>query len=291
MNSRDHGTRKRVKRFTAVTLAYSIAMCSPLVAAETAIIDDLHPIMSDKYWVNVGGFFAARDLDASVAGGIDDANIVIDFESDMGLDDKPDLFVAEFGWQFSEKWGLSLQNFHAGRSATKTLEETIEWEDLVYNAGAEISAATKISVTRLFFSRRFWDGGRHSLRLGAGVHLFKTAAMLSGEVRLDDVTTEYVTSNVSASFPVPDIGVWYRYSPSVRWLLYSRLDWFSADLDDFAGTIWNFAAGANLQITEHLGIGLSYQLFELDGTLREEHWSGSFRTRLTGPNLHITGFW
>ena len=64
MNSRDHGTRKRVKRFTAVTLAYSIAMCSPLVAAETAIIDDLHPIMSDKYWVNVGGFFAARDLDA-----------------------------------------------------------------------------------------------------------------------------------------------------------------------------------------------------------------------------------
>jgi len=280
-----------MRKFTAAILMYSIVMSSPVGAAETAITDDLHPMMSGKHWVNVGAFFSARDLDASVEGGLGGARTVIDFESHMGLDDKPDLLMTEFGWQFGEEWALSLQYFRSDRSATTTLEETIEWEDLVFNAGAEFSAATKISVTRLFFSRRFRDGGRHSIRLGAGVHLLKIAATVGGEVTLDDLTTEYLTSAVSASFPVPDVGVWYRYSPSDRWLLYSRLDWLSANLGGYAGSIWNFAVGANLQITEHLGIGLSYQLFELDGRIREELWRGSIRTRLTGPNLHITGYW
>jgi hypothetical protein len=280
-----------MRKFTAAILTCSIVTSSAVVAAETAITDDLHPMMTDKHWVNVGKFFADRDLDASVTGGMGDERTVIDFESQMGLDDKPDLLMSELGWQFGEEWGLSLQYFRADRSATETLEERIEWEDLVFEAGAEISAATKISVTRLFFSRRFWDGGRHSVRLGAGVHLFKTAASIGGDVTIDDITTEYKTSAVSASIPVPDIGIWYRYSPSNRWMLYSRLDWFSADLGGFAGSVWNFAAGANLQITEHLGIGLSYQLFEIDGRIRKKHWRGSFRTRLTGPNLHITGYW
>jgi len=270
---------------------FSFVTNLPVVAAETAIADDLHPMMTDKYWVNVGGFFADRDLDASVEGGLGDIKTVIDFESHMGLDDKSDLLMSEFGWQFGEEWGLSFQYFQVDRSATETIEKTIEWDGLVFEAGAEISAATSISVTRLFFSRRFWDGGRHSFRLGAGVHLLKTAASIGGEVTIDDQTKEYQSSAVSASFPVPDIGVWYRYSPSNRWLLYSRLDWFSADLGDFAGSVWNFAAGANIQITEHLGIGLSYQLFEINGTIRENQWRGSLRTRLTGPNLHITGYW
>jgi len=223
--------------------------------------------------------------------GIGNEHISWDFESSLGLDDKPDLLMSEFGWQYGKDWGLSFQYFRTDRHSNKTLEDTIEWEDLIFNVGVDISATSKIAVTRLFFSRRFWDGSRHSVRLGAGIHLLEAAVTIGGEATLNDMSTEYRTGAASASFPVPDIGVWYRYSPSDRWLLNARLDWFSLDVGDFVGSVWNFSAGANFRITEHFGIGLSYQLFELDGRIRETYWRGSFRVRLTGPNLHLTAHW
>jgi len=282
---------QRRRNFATVILVSSLMMSLPAAAAESAIAEDMHPIMTDKYWVNVGGFFAARDLDASVDGGLGSKNVSWDFESSLDLDDKPDLLMSEFGWQYGKDWGLSFQYFRTDRYSNKTLDKTIEWEDLIFNVGVDISATSKIAVTRLFFSRRFWDGGRHSVRLGAGIHLLEVAATISGEATLDDMSTGYRTGAASASFPVPDVGVWYRYSPSDRWLLNARLDWFSADVGDFKGSVWNFAAGANFRITEHFGIGLSYQLFEINGRVRETYWRGAFRTRLTGPNLHMTAHW
>lgn len=274
-------------------LASSLLISLPAIAADLTIADDMHPLMNDKYWVNVGVLFAARDLDISVDGSLGPMmlDLDLDFESSVGLDDTPDLLTTEFGWQFSDDWGLSLQFFRSERSVNETLQKTIEWEDLTFEAGIDFSAASKVSVTRLFFSRRFWDGGRHSLRLGAGIHLLEAAVRIGGQARLDDMTTEYRTSAKSASFPVPNIGAWYRYSPSNRWLFSARVDWFGASLGDFSGEVLNGTAGANFLLSEHFGIGINYQLFQIDGRIRETHWRGSLRTRLTGPNLHITAHW
>jgi len=274
-------------------LASFLLTSLPVIAAETTIAEDMHPLMNDKYWVNTGVLFAARDLDVSVDGSIGPSpkDLDLDFESSVGLDDTPDLLMTEFGWQFSEDWGLSLQFFRSERSVSETLQKTIEWEDVTFEAGIDLSAASKISVTRLFFARRFWDGGRHSLRLGAGIHLLETALMVGGEATLDDMTTEYRTVAKSASFPVPNIGAWYRYSPSNRWLLSARIDWFEASVGDYTGRVWNGTAGADYRVTEHIGVGLAYQLFEIDGRIRDTNWRGSIRSRLTGPNLHISVHW
>jgi len=274
-------------------LACSLLIGSPAIAAEVAPAEDMHPMMNDKYWVNAGVLFAARDVDVSVDGSLGPGTpeLDLDFESSVGLDDTPDLFTTEFGWQFSEHWGLSMQFFRSERSVNETLQKAVEWEDLTYEVGVDISAASKVSVSRLFFSRRFWDGGRHSVRLGAGIHWLETTVKIGGQATLDDQTTEYRTGTKSASFPVPNIGIWYRYSPSNRWLLSARVDWFEASVGDFVGRVWNGHLGVNFRLSEHFGIGLNYQLFEIDGRIRETDWRGSFRSRLTGPNVHITAHW
>jgi hypothetical protein len=262
-----------------------------LFTASVANASEAHPLMSSKYWVNLGAFFAARDFDASASGALGDIRREIDFEKSMGLDDRPDLFNVELGWRFSQRWDLSLQHFFAERHSQVTLDETIEWEDVSYDIGANISVNSEFKVTRVFFSRRFWERERHSLRLGAGFHFIEASLGISGEATLDDTSTEFRTSAVSASVPVPNIGGWYRYSPSDRWLLNVRADWFSANMDDYSGGIWNVAAGANYRLTKNFGIGISYQLFEMDGTIKETAWRGKLRTRFTGPHIYLTGFW
>ena len=161
----------------------------------------------------------------------------------------------------------------------------------MYEAGARIDAHSYMRITRLFFSRRIWDKGPHDLRLGVGLHLLDVGVSVSGEARLEDMTTGFHTSVVSADFPFPDIGAWYRYSSSDRWVFHTRVDWLSASTSDYSGGIWNAAAGVDYALTKHLGIGIAYQFFELNGAIKEDTWRGDIVSRHQGITLSLDAFW
>lgn len=46
-----------------------------------------------------------------------------------------------------------------------------------------------------------------------------------------------------------------------------------------------------MSITKHIGVGLNYQFFELNGDLTEQNWRGSLKTTFTGPHLYLGGYW
>jgi opacity protein-like surface antigen len=259
--------------------------------APAAVAEDLHPLLSSKYWVKVGGYFASRDSGISAAGTVGIDSESKDWETSTGLDDESDLLMLELGWQFGTKWDFAFQHFRSSRSGRTVLSESIEWEDVVYEVGADIRTHTGFRITRLFFSRRVWDKGPHDFRLGAGVHLLDVDASISGEATLEDGTAEFHESVVSAEFPFPDIGAWYRYSLSDRWMFQSRVDWFSAKVGDYSGGIWNVAAGVDFALTDHLGLGFAYQFFEISGTIREDNWRGELYSRHSGFMLSLDGFW
>jgi hypothetical protein len=261
------------------------------VYALTAESEDAHPLMASKYWAQVGVYFSARDFTASAKGSVGDSVRSIDFDSRAGLDDQPDLFIAEVGWQFSRRWGLALQHFESERSASRILSSAIEWQDLVFDAGVQIEAETSVKITRLFFARQFRDKGPHSLRLGAGLHWLSLGAGLAGEATLNELTREFRRGVVKANVPMPNIGAWYRYSPSHRWIFNVRADWLSASVDKYNGRIWNAAAGINYSPWDRVGFGLSYQFFQLDGRISEDGWRGNVQTSFSGPVVHISGHW
>jgi hypothetical protein len=277
-----------MKKIKASACLIALILTMPGLAAES---DDLHPLMASKYWGNIGVYFSARDFDASAEGSIAGITKSFDFESSAGLDDHPDLLMAELGWQFTPKWGLALQYFESERSASKTLTDSIEWRDLVFDVGARIDATSSVEITRLFFARRFRDDGPHSLRLGAGVHWLRMGATLAGEATLNDLSREFRRSVVRAEIPMPNVGAWYRYSPSRKWMFNLRADWLSASVDKYKGRIWNAAAGVNFSPWDHVGFGLSYQFFQLDGEIKEDRWRGKVQTSFTGPFVYMSGYW
>ena len=277
-----------MKKILARVCLVALSVTPPSLASAE---DDVHPLMTSKYWGNVGVYFSARDFDASASGTIGGLTREIDFESSAGLGDSPDLLMAELGWQFSQNWGLAVQYFKSERSASKTLTESIEWQDLVFDVGVRLEAKSSIEITRLFFARRFREDGPHSLRLGAGFHWLSLGASLAGEATLDDLSREFRRSVVTADLPMPNIGAWYRYSPSRRWMLNMRADWLSASVDGYKGGIWNATAGASFSLWEHVSVGLNYQFFQLDGRINEDSWRGEIQTTFTGPFVYVSGYW
>ena len=142
------------------------AFLAPPVAAQ-----EQHPLLNSKYWAKAGVYFASRKTGLSVAGTVGGARVSHDWETSTGLDDTSDLFTVEFGWQFAEKWDFALQYWRSSRNNRGELSDSIEWEDITYEVGAVVDTHMSLEITRLFFSRRFWDKGPHDFRIGAGLHL------------------------------------------------------------------------------------------------------------------------
>ena len=271
---------------------FSLICLALTMSVATTNAKERHPMMSSKGWVKAGVFLGERDFDASASVNFGRTSREFDLEGVLGLDESTDLFMGELGWQFAQHWGLALQYFRSSRSGSRVLEETFEWQDTVFDVGARLNAGTKLEVTRFFFARRLRsEAGPHSLRIGAGVHWLNFDAEVSGEARINDMSTEFRTAKAKAEFPFPNIGAWYRYSPNRNWLINVRLDWLSASIDNYSGDIWNFAAGINYRTSKHMGIGASYQYFELAGSLTEPNWRGEVGMSLSGPYVYINAFW
>jgi hypothetical protein len=255
--------------------------------------DERHPAFESKFVVSLGGLSANRNFKASAEGSvmIVQPTPLVDFASDLKVDDSPELFVIEMQWQFSEKWNLGLQHFNATRSGSNTLGKTIEWADVIYEVGTEVNAVNGIDMTRIVFTRKLWQNKVHDFRVSVGLHRLEVVARISGEATLGDGSTFFTRSRASASVPIPNVGGVYRYSPSDKWLFVARADWFSASVGNYSGGIWNAATTVNYRVADHIGIGLGYQFFQIDGALTEERWSGDLKIRFNGPILQIAGFW
>jgi len=287
-----------------LTVLLASVLTAPIAAAEDATSEDpisdvdshdvpVHNALETKFWVSAVDLFASRGFRVTAEGSITPQipRQYVDFESDLDLDDSPELFVVEFRWQFGQKWNLGLQYFQSAREGRRTLDRTIEWNDDIFEIGADVRVSTSVDITRIVVSRHFIKRDGHDFRLTGGIHWLDLAGEFRGEATLGDGTTEFTTSKASASLPIPNVGAVYQYSPSAKWLLALRADWFSATVGDYSGGIWNVMTTANFQIGKHFGIGAGYQFFQLDGTLTEEKWRGDLRVRFDGPFVQLAGFW
>lgn len=252
---------------------------------------DVHPQLRSTWWVDVGSFYPERKLSLSADGSVTGDNQEHEFGKKLGLSEREPLFEAQVGWQFGKKWGVAAQYFNSSKDARATLTDDVEWEDVVYEVGADLRAGTELSVTRVVFSRRFIDRGPHDFRLAAGLHWLKLSSFISGQARVDDMTSEFRQSENSVSAPLPNIGAWYRYSPNKKWLFTVRGDWLEANVDDLNGSITNLVVGVNYSVLDNVGIGLGYQRFGLDVEIKEKNWRGTADLTFSGPTLTISGYW
>jgi hypothetical protein len=146
-------------------------------------------------------------------------------------------------------------------------------------------------VTRIFIGRSLVKNPRHDFGIGIGIHNLDLSVFIEGEVMIDDLTSEFQHGDASKSQPLPNVGGWYNFSPARKWLLHTRLDWISANIGDYNGTLWNTLVGVNYQAFRHVGFDLSYQYFDLNLKIDKTDWRGEVHMRYSGPVIGMTVNW
>ncbi|MDJ0941689.1 MAG: hypothetical protein QNJ00_18135 [Woeseiaceae bacterium] len=261
----------------------------PAVAAAQADDDLLHPALTSKFTVDVGVFFPDRELDVVVRGNASSRDRQIDFYENLNLNSTEEIFATELAWRFGERWSFLAQYFRSSDTNVAELEEDVFFGDIVFNAGSNVVGGAELQLTRMFFGRKFDMRPRHDLGVGGGIHWLTLRNFIEGNIIINDVPT-FTRRSVSAEAPLPNIGAWYRYSISPKWAFRSRFDLFSANIDAYSGVLINASAGLNYQLFEHVGVGLSYNYFELDVRVDKSDWRGSYETIYNGAYVYLSAF-
>ncbi len=263
-----------------------------LAVSANAQQDDLAQTLIDtKIDVDLGVFYPDKERVFRVSGGVGIENFDTDVEEELKLNKSEEVFSTEIGWRFSERWRLAGQYFSVKDGNTLTLTQDVEWEDIVYQAGSSVGAATSFSVIRLFFSRDFLSAPHHTLGIGVGLHQMEIKFSMEGQAIVPGGGTEFRSESVRTQAPMPNIRAWDNRRLSPRWVFATRLDWLEASVSPYDGSIVNAAAGFHYTISEHLAVGLNYNYFHLNVGIQDTDWRGDAEIRFHGPYVAIKAFW
>ena len=277
-----------------------MSLCLSIIVAGmfsgTVLAEDFeyHPALSDNFSIALGAFKSDNAFNISAAGRFEDViEETVDFDDSVGVDQSSTLLSAQLRWNFGKKrkWSLWGQYFNGDASGEAVLTEDVEWQDVTFREGTFVGAGVDVAVTRLFIGRSFVKNQRHDFGIGAGLHNLDLSVFIEGDIKIDDETTEFRRGDAENSQPLPNIGAWYNFSPSRKWLFHVQADWISADIGDYNGTLWNANVGINYQAFRHVGFDLSYQIFELNLKVDKTDWRGEIDMTYDGPILAVTFNW
>ena len=263
-----------------------------LAAAKTTVAqenDDLHPLLTDKFTIDIGIYFPDRDVDLSIDGTVAGINNEFDFDSALNLGSSDDIFAAELAWRFRGRWSLLAQYFKSSDTGSAVLAEDIAWRDVVFGAGTGATGGIDIEILRLFVGRQLERSPRHDLGIGGGIHSMNIAAFIEGTITVNGMQAS-ARRSVDEWAPLPNIGAWYRYSISPRWAFRSRVDLLSASVGDISGLLFNGLVGLDYKIFEQGGVGVAYSYFLLDVEYDSSSWRGDFESRFDGPYIYLSGY-
>ena len=159
-----------------------------------------------------------------------------------------------------------------------TLEEDLEFGDVVFPAGTEIESRTDYSSLRLTYTFFLMRDAQKELGVTAGIHQseFSTDIVADGTGQM-----ERSRSNT----PLPVIGVQGAVFLGEKTTLSARIHFFRTDFDQHEGSL-NFAAlDLERRFGDNFSVGIGYNFYGLKLTSHDDALNGNLEIRHHGPVL------
>ncbi len=255
---------------------------------------DYHPKLSDRFSADIGWMRSNNSFKAEAEGLDNDENgTYVDFEDSLGVSNHSTLLNGQLRFKFGheKKWSVFGQYFSNKATGEAVLTEDVEWDGDIFREGSVVGAGVKMDIWRIFLGRSLFKSERYDFGVGAGLHNLDISLYIEGNVAVNGEDFEYRKDEVGDNQFLPNIGAWYHFSPARRWLIHARVDWISANIGDYNGTLWNGTVGVNFQAWRHVGFDLYWQYFNLNGGAEKDDWRGSLDLSYSGPVVAMTFNW
>lgn len=238
-----------------------------------------HPMMTDRYYLSLGWFFGDSNTQANANSGTVGVGTFIDFENDLGLDERKGVPNLAFRMRLSRRWRLEADYVKTKREKETLISRQINFRDLSIPVNAQVNSDFNYEDIRVGFGYSFFRSADKEVGIGLGIHETKIEASLS--------TPSLGRGSSSVSAPLPTISIYSDIALTDRWLLSMRLDRLSVGIGDTDGSVSNTALTFIYQPWRHFNLGFGYRDISTQISSTSEDWRGSAIIEQRGPLLFV----
>jgi hypothetical protein len=247
--------------------------------------------LSSKWMIQAGGNLTAYDTTVAWSPqGL--AGAVIRLEDSLGLDQENDTFFFRASRRFESGHAIDLMAVDLRRTASRIIDDEIEWGDYVFRAEGRVSTELVTRLLKLIWSYDFSDSDRLNAGISAGLSTFDLGVTLEGEARLEsdegEEWVEGIVEGADAIAPVPVIGFFLDYALSPRWVLSFRADAMNLSIGDHRGRVVDTDFSIEYGVSRVVGLGLGFGSIDMEYRGDEDDEKFGVDYRIESVGAHVT---
>lgn len=252
-----------------------------------AFAEEAPNLLDDSFYAALGTFILNSDTEVRFDGESGRGDVV-DWERTFGDDDMT-RFRFDGYWRFgdSQRHKIRALWFNASRDDSRTFERDIEWNDVVYPANLRVDSELAFDIYELAYEYAFLRKDTYEVTGTFGVHYTELSMSLAAEGAI--VGGEPVSGKVkkegSFGAPLPVIGVRGLWDISHDFWIDASAQYFSANIDEYDGSIQDYRVAVVWQPIKWAGVGLGYNQFKVDLDVDKDSFNGNVTWTYSGPMI------
>jgi hypothetical protein len=272
-----------------------------LLASGAVLAENRNPILDETWSLTVGGY--DLDVDATVAtqsSVFNQRKFKIDLD-DLGLETDVSTYWIDAKWKPFERWSFLLEYFSYSENASRNSQLNDSYEftfrNKVFKGEAGINTTLNsqfdVDIYSLSAAYRVFDSQKAAVDIGVGLHAMDINLSLSGraDVYANDavLADEATTESETLLAPLPNIMIYGAYAFNKQWAVNARIGWLSMNYNEYSGDLLRANTSLEFRPIKNLGLGIGYNLSELDVTRDQLLHSERFDLNFSGPLFYLKG--
>jgi len=237
-----------------------------LVHAQLPGQDHDSRVLSDRGGINLGGYLVDFRTSASIGvGGV--LGGYVELENQLGLPDSKNIARLDGFYRFASKHAINYGLLGVSRDGQGVLSESIEFEDVTFEAGALVTSEIDMALLRATYQYSFSNDGKLNAGLEVGLASFYFDLQAEGIGTVDNgqggTVEEFRTVQTDLIAPVPEIGFFLQYALRPRLIVRARAAFFDLSIGDHSGRLLDTGINLDWYFNQHFGIGVGFDGVDL----------------------------
>ncbi len=211
---------------------------------------------SEQFFFKINTINAKLDTEVSFDLADDLLTATLGLENNLGLPGRRTFFTASFVHRFTPTSGMYVNYYGINRSETRVTNK-----DLIFGK----DTIPKGTATQAFFNTQVISAGYlftlvkdPDAFLGVYFNIYLMGLYTGVKSDIGDLEAK-----ISYAVPLPNFGFVAMFKLNNWLFLDGNIGFFSLDLEDFEGTIYDFSTRLVFKPTNWLGLSINYQKFDI----------------------------
>jgi hypothetical protein len=253
------------KLLIAFVLVCSLSCGNKSLASEES--DYAGPVLDDKYFLAVGGFFAGVDSSVRVDSNSGVRGTGLDLEDDLGLDSNSVSPYLYFRWRYHPVHRVELEYYELLRDGTSIMQRDFRFGNITGSAGVGVRTKFDVRIGRITYGYDIFKDQKKEFGILAGMHVTsaKVQSQFGGNFTIDGVASfsdSVATEESGITFPLPHVGTFFAYSFTPALSTQLDLLLFKIEVAGFKGSLVESNATLHYQFARNFGIGAGLKFYQ-----------------------------